>query len=165
MKIRNETSLDYKQLHDVVINTKRHKIIFALIICEVVLLSCFIISDYIEFGEINWGTTGIALFLLFYLIWHPIKTRSLYKDYCGNANFSVKYIFRDEDFTSTSSTGKVTDATGTYRYEVISKMVFRRDYILLFLSKLEVFPIDKRNFSSEDEMNELIAVLKAKIKK
>ncbi len=164
MEIKNETSLTYKQLSKVALDTKRHKIIKTLMLLYGSSFVYQFFSIYTSSGEIDALSIGFILFVLFYLIWVPLRTKSLYKNYCGNSNFSVSVTFKDDDFTLSTNTGNIINATGTLKYETISKVDIRKEYIVLYISKMEFIPLDKKNFRSEEEMNEVITIIKSRIK-
>ncbi len=165
MEIRNKTILTYQQISNCLMTTSRVKRTLLIWGVLLILQGIIIGYEYIENGETNEAILVMFLILLVAFIWYPIKIRSIYKNASGNSSYSWSYVFKDDELEETMSNGKVKEAHATYKYEAFEKIEITKKYIVLYLSKAEYLPIDKRSFLSEKEMNEVLLVLQSKIKK
>lgn len=164
MEIKNETVLTYQQLSDIVLHMKRVRIRQLFIAAIFVLYTILCVMFWMETGEFDKGLALISILILIVLIRIPFRLRSTYKDITGGTDSYWSYLFKDNELECNRNDGRVKNDQATYLYESISRLEIRKEYIILYVSKAEFMPIDKKGFSSEAEMNEVISVLKGKIK-
>lgn len=164
MEIRNETELTYQQLSKIALYNKNYRKSIVIILFFLILFSIINVVSYINTGEVQPGLMIFIVFAIIYLIRFPFIIKAHFKSAMGDSANHCSYIFRDDEMESTLSNGKTQNAHATYRYDIMERLEIRKEYIVLFLSKAEFFPIDKKSFSSEEEMNEVITLLKTKIK-
>lgn len=164
MEIKNETILTYQQLAEIVLRMKKVRIRQFFVAAIFLLNTTLFIMDWVKTGEIDMGLAFFSILILLILIRIPIRLRSTYKDITGNSDSSWSYIFKDTELECTKNDGRVKNDQATYLYESLSRLEIRKDYIILYVSKAEFLPIDKKGFSSETEMNEVISVLRSKLK-
>ncbi len=164
MEIKNDTVLTYQQLSDIVLRMKRVRIRQIFLAAILLMNIIFGIMIWVRTTEIDGGIVFISILTLLALIRIPIRLRSTYKDITGGTDSSWSYLFKENELECTRNDGRVKNDQATYPYKSISRLEIRKEFIILYVSKAEFMPIDKKGFSSEAEMNEVISVLKGKIK-
>ena len=172
MEIKNITELSTQQLANIsLLNQKKLKKIRYIWLILSLLYFLMNIYNLWEAEEVNvFDILPSLLFLfgivIFIFILPSFIIKRKFKKTFGEQGVKYNYVFKDDEMELESFSKLAKEAHVTYSYDSIIKIDFMDNYILLYMTLTSIMLIvDKKGFSSESEMDEVLANIKNKMKK
>lgn len=164
MYIKNETILKPAQLASIFFKIRGLRKVRYMAIAFLIIFLPASIYTFVTMDSFVNPASGFSLFSLIILFSPFIVEKRLNKTMGGQPSQNT-YLFKDDVLEVSVKNATVKVSCTTYPYESISGFDVAKDYILIYVGEYNFLYVDRKGFSSESELNEVLSHLKETVKK